>query len=146
MCHLCLFSNSSMNEIQRSCNIKAYIKSLHPCKRRIVQIPIKTSSGCILVNNDFFIMFITVAYKTNDIFMLILAKNLQLTQELFFPMTKPGIQSLCNNGINSITILKVSFKDFLRSFSTDTIVIMEVLCGQYYIFKWNSGVVLVVIL
>ncbi|MFS7937051.1 hypothetical protein Hanom_Chr05g00422981 [Helianthus anomalus] len=61
--------------------------------------------------------------------MLILHKNLELIQELLFPLTKPCIQSLCNNGFKSFTILKVSFIDFPESSSSNAIVTMEVLCS-----------------
>ncbi|MFS7990835.1 hypothetical protein Hanom_Chr11g01063581 [Helianthus anomalus] len=135
MYHFFLFSNSSVKETQRACNINAYIKSFHPCKRSIIQISIKTSFGRIFINNDVFIFFITIAYKTNDIFVFILQKNLELTQELLFPLTKALLHSLCNNGFKSITILKVSFIDFAKSSSPNAIVIMEILGSLFYIFK-----------
>ncbi|KAJ0883752.1 hypothetical protein HanPSC8_Chr10g0425331 [Helianthus annuus] len=135
MYHLCSFSTSSVKEIQCACNINTYIKSFYPCKGSIIQIPIKTSLGCILINNYFFIIFITITYKTNEVIVLIFPKNLDLTQELLFPLTKPDIQSLCNNDFKSVTIMKVSFKDFPKSSSANTIVIMEVLCGMFYVYK-----------
>ncbi|MFS7982683.1 hypothetical protein Hanom_Chr10g00965671 [Helianthus anomalus] len=135
MYHPRLFSNSSMKEIQRICNINAYVKPFHPCKRNITQIPIKTSFGCIIKNNDFFIIFITIAYEANDILMLILQKNLELTQELLFALTKLRIQSLCNNGFKTITIFKVSFVDFPKTPAPNAIISMEVLGGLIYVFK-----------
>ncbi|MFS7990817.1 hypothetical protein Hanom_Chr11g01063371 [Helianthus anomalus] len=136
-----------MKEIQSICNFNAYIKAFHPCKTNIIQIPIKTSSGRILINNDFFIFFITIANKTDDILMLILRKNLQLTQKLLFPLTKPCIKSLGNNGFKSITtIMKVSFIDIPKFSSANAILRMEVLGGKLYILNWNSRVLLVVFL
>ncbi|MFS7990920.1 hypothetical protein Hanom_Chr11g01064631 [Helianthus anomalus] len=67
--------------------------------------------------------------------MFIIQKNLKLTKELLFSLTKPCIQSLCNNGFKSISILKVSFVDFTKSSPTDEIVIVKVLCRPFYVFK-----------
>ncbi|MFS7915007.1 hypothetical protein Hanom_Chr02g00160251 [Helianthus anomalus] len=50
-----------MKVIQRACNINAYMKSFHPCKRNIIYILVKTPFACILINNDSFILFNAVS-------------------------------------------------------------------------------------
>ncbi|KAJ0872795.1 hypothetical protein HanRHA438_Chr11g0527811 [Helianthus annuus] len=130
-----LLYTTSMKKFQASCSIDAYLEAFHPPKTRIVQMIVETSITGMLVNDDFFIHFVTVAYKTNDILMIIFEKSFKLRQKLNMSLMILFIPPLYNNAGTCISMINFSFIKLPKSYFSNAIAITEVLCAHLYGFK-----------
>ncbi|KAJ0834814.1 hypothetical protein HanRHA438_Chr16g0747941 [Helianthus annuus] len=97
-----LCCTTSVKKIQPHCNINADLKSFRPCKTGFYQMPIQSSVYGILINRDSFFVLVTVAYKTDNISVLVLKKNFQLCHKFSFSRNKLRIMPLYSNRSRSI--------------------------------------------